>query len=498
MRIYSSTEGLYERSMNSMKTRLPVAWRCAVGCARSVFVRSPLLLLAALSAGCSLLTWTAEFSSRTFKMIIPGMDSGPAVDPVAVQEQLLRSADIFLIGLTTSAEQLRRDGAPISQAELQTLKISYTTTILALVTGPNALTNLLDMIGFITRNRLMAEGYWLPEVYGESARPFLDICREAETQLWQLTTPLLTAAQQEELRQTLHTLHQQDRDRQTLLPTQALSFVTEGAKISQKQRSAPASVFSLFRLDPLSGLDPATRELAETRLFAQRALFIAQRMPDLMRWEMELFTLKTAEMPQLQQLLTNSTQLAAAADRFSQVAAQLPRLAEDGARATARSPERARGRAQFTRQRSPANAGDGRPDGRLYELDVENISRGPGAVQLGPTRAECRALPDPRVYRRSRADSCHGHRAGGLAPSAGWVGGIATPRTGIVSVQCLDTACPNQREGSSRLRISEGLGAGRARLWCGARYGPDLPCVECAAVEMAHEGVSVNTFATHR
>ena len=36
--------------------------------------------------------------------------------------------------------------------------------------------------------------------------------------------------------------------------------------------------------------------------------------------------LQTAEMPQLQQLLTNSTQLATAADRFSQVAAQLPAL----------------------------------------------------------------------------------------------------------------------------------------------------------------------------
>ena len=45
-----------------------------------------------------------------------------------------------------------------------------------------------------------------------------------------------------------------------------------------------------------------------------------------MRWEMELFTLKTAEMPQLQQVVTNSTRLAAAADRFSQVAAQLPTM----------------------------------------------------------------------------------------------------------------------------------------------------------------------------
>jgi hypothetical protein len=309
-----------------MKTLFRLAlWR-AVGCARSVRVRSPiLLLLAALSTGCSLLKWNAELTSRTFKTMI-GMDSGTSVDPVDLQEQLLRSADIFLVGVTTSAEKLRRDGAPISQVDLQTLKISYTTTILALATGPNVIANLLDMVVLITRSRMMVEAYWLPEVYGESARPLLETCRETETQLWQIATPLLTAAQQEELRQTIQTLHQQDRNSQTLLPTQALNFVTGVAKVSQKKRSEPSSVFSLLMLDPLSGLDPATRELAETRLFAERALFIAQRMPNLLRWEMELFTVKTAEMPQLQQLLTNSTQLAAAVDRFSQVAAQLPTL----------------------------------------------------------------------------------------------------------------------------------------------------------------------------
>jgi hypothetical protein len=209
---------------------------------------------------------------------------------------------------------------------VQTLKISYATTILALVTGPNALTNLLDLIVLITRSRMMVEAYWLPEVYGETARPFLDTCRETETQLWQVATSFLTAAQQEELRQTIHTLHQQDRNSRTLLPAQVLNFVTEGAKVSYKRRSEPSSVFSLLMLDPLSGLDPATRELAETRLFGERVLFIAHWMPNLLRWEMELFTLKTVELPQLQQVLTASTQLAAAADRFSLVAAQLPAL----------------------------------------------------------------------------------------------------------------------------------------------------------------------------
>jgi hypothetical protein len=172
----------------------------------------------------------------------------------------------------------------------------------------------------------MVEAYWLPKVYGESARPLLDTCRELETQLWQLVTPLLTTAQQGELRETIDTLHQQDREARTLLLAQASNFVADVAKLSQRKRSEPASVFSLLMLDPLSGLDPATRELAETRLFAERALFIARRMPTLLRWEMELFTVKTADLPQVQQLLTHSAQLATAAERFSQVAAQLPTM----------------------------------------------------------------------------------------------------------------------------------------------------------------------------
>jgi hypothetical protein len=293
---------------------------------RGAYLFSFLLFISMLSSGCSWLRWNAALPSRTFQTILAGTEGDVSLDPVELQEKLLRSSDIFLAGLTTSAEKLRRNGVPISQIELQTLNISSTTTVLTLATGPNVMTNLLDMVVVITRGRMMVEGYWLPKVYGESARPFLETCQEMEVQLWQMVTPILTAAQQEELRQTIHALHQQDRELQPLLPSQALNFVTDVAKLSQRKRSEPTSVFSLLMLDPLSGLDPATRELAETRLFAERALFIVRRMPTLLRWEMELFTVKAADLPQIQQLLTHSAQLATAAERFSQVAAQVPTM----------------------------------------------------------------------------------------------------------------------------------------------------------------------------
>ena len=83
-------------------------------------------------------------------------------------------------------------------------------------------------------------------------------------------------------------------------------------------------MFSLLQVDPLSGLDPAVREIAQTRLFAERALFVTQKMPMLLRWQTELLSVNAVEMPAVQQLVTNSTQIAASVERFARVAEQLP------------------------------------------------------------------------------------------------------------------------------------------------------------------------------
>jgi hypothetical protein len=49
-------------------------------------------------------------------------------------------------------------------------------------------------------------------------------------------------------------------------------------------------------------------------------------MPTLIRWETELLVIQTAEMPQMEKLLANTTQLSESADRFSQTTERLPGL----------------------------------------------------------------------------------------------------------------------------------------------------------------------------
>ncbi len=88
----------------------------------------------------------------------------------------------------------------------------------------------------------------------------------------------------------------------------------------------PSSVFALLDINPLARLDPATRELAETRLFAERALFIGQRMPELIQWQMELFALRATTTPEVKEVIAGTTLIAAASDRLSKTVEQVPGL----------------------------------------------------------------------------------------------------------------------------------------------------------------------------
>ncbi len=80
-------------------------------------------------------------------------------------------------------------------AELLKWKLLLGTETCSIASGPNAVANLLDMTIFVTVTRRGLEEYWQPKVFGESALPMLDTCRNAETNIWQFTGQVLTPAQ---------------------------------------------------------------------------------------------------------------------------------------------------------------------------------------------------------------------------------------------------------------------------------------------------------------
>lgn len=286
--------------------------------------------LAALAAvvicgGCGLAHKATQVPVEAARAIVPVKPAPAKPAPVEIEENLLRFADEFSWRMTVGADQLRRAAHAADPAEALRWKITIGTEINSIVSGPNSVANLLDMTVFVTVLRTSLEEYWQPKVFGDSMTPMLVSSRAAETNIWRLAGKLLTPAQSEELREAIAAWCRENPLAENVLAARAVGFTMQIAPTKTESSAKTDSVFNLLKLDPLASLDPATREIAETRLFAERALHVTHRMPMLLRWQAELLAFNAMEIPTVKQLVTNSTQITASIDRVARVTEQLPK-----------------------------------------------------------------------------------------------------------------------------------------------------------------------------
>lgn len=279
--------------------------------------------------GCSLVQSTVDLPFRAVKAVLPGGAETEPVDPIDLQEDMLRFADNFVVSTSKAAESLQRDGKPIERSELLTLKVALASDVYGLATGSNALANMVGLTVLASGARWRVQDYWLPKVYGVSAELMLRTLEAREQDIWAIARRVLKAEMLAELHVAVDRWRQSAKNPNGELEAFASnSLVNEVTKKINmaKETSTPSSVFALLDIDPLAGLDPATRELTETRLFAERALFIGQRMPQLIEWQMELLAMRATTTPQVTGLIDSTAKMAVAGDRISQTAEKLPNL----------------------------------------------------------------------------------------------------------------------------------------------------------------------------
>ncbi|MBS1214386.1 MAG: hypothetical protein H6R26_3003, partial [Proteobacteria bacterium] len=285
-------------------------------------------LLAAFGSGCTLARKTMEAPINGIQSLFSWGESKPIIGPVELQEELLRFSDNLTSTTVRAAMKLEKEGKPIPRRDLLTVWIAVATDVLATATGSNSLGNLVDMIVLTSAARMRIEEYWMPKVYGESARPMLEAYRNSEKEIWRLAEKAFTPSQRQELRNAIERWREEAKEQVTAPSAFAgsalVSKITESGR--KESGSVATSVFTLLDIDPLAGLDPATRELAQTRLLAERAMFIGQRMPQIIQWHAELLAIRTAELPQVEQAISSTTQFAAAGDRVGRLAEELPGL----------------------------------------------------------------------------------------------------------------------------------------------------------------------------
>ena len=227
-----------------------------------------------------------------------------------LQLEVMRFADEY-VGRTREAVTKFQSGvkSPDDRLALQNWKVQQASSAYTIASGANPVSNALDMVVLATLSRMVIDDSWARDGYGAAVRNVQETYRTLETEAWQLVKGVLNEEQIASLHQTITQWRAKNPN------VRAVSYIhfrdfARAAGPSDQSTAGTGSLLSFVGIDPLSNLDPAVQELAQTRQLAERAIYYMQRAPDLLDMQVERLTYQVAVMPETRSLL-------ASADRIS-------------------------------------------------------------------------------------------------------------------------------------------------------------------------------------
>ncbi len=146
-----------------------------------------------------------------------------------------------------------------------------------------------------------------------------------ELNAWGYASVLLSEAQINELRDSIQAWHRENPLLRAVpfIHLEDFAFATSATR---RGSNSSSSIFSFLGIDPLSNLDPAVRELAQSRQLAERAVYYGQRAPKLISMEAQRLAFEMAVTPESVRMLDSFERIGGAAQTTSELAADLPQL----------------------------------------------------------------------------------------------------------------------------------------------------------------------------
>lgn len=243
-----------------------------------------------------------------------------------LQLNVMRFADEYTARIADQvvAFQLATN-SPTDRLVAQSWLVSQATAAFTIASGPNPELNAIDMLVFVTLSRMVIEDRWARERYPAQAEGLLAAHVAMEERIWSFASELLTPQQTNELRTSLETWHR-DNPLQRAVPFIHLEDFAFATRNTRTGTVSTSSIFSFIGIDPLSNLDPAVRELAQSRQLAERAVFYGQRTPKLLSMQVQQLVFELAVMPESVGLLQDIGRFSTAAQQTGSLAANLPEL----------------------------------------------------------------------------------------------------------------------------------------------------------------------------
>jgi len=223
-----------------------------------------------------------------------------------LQLKVMRFADEYVGRTNEVLNKFKSESVtPEERLTVQNWKLQQATSAYIVASGPNSLANALDMVVLASLSRMVLDDAWVAERWGARAIPVQETYRALEASAYGMVEDLLTASQMARLREVLIQWRAQNPNVRAVAYIHFRDFAKSVGAPKPGEEGTAGNLFAVLNLDPFSSLDPAIREITQTRQLAERAIYYVQRAPELIDMQVERLTDQLAVMPETKTLLAD-------------------------------------------------------------------------------------------------------------------------------------------------------------------------------------------------
>jgi hypothetical protein len=194
-----------------------------------------------------------------------------------LQEDVQRVASVLMDRVAEVVYPLvdEEDHAPLHREALMRRALGYSASALDIAVGPAPELNTLDMLVFTVLCRDALERHWIPQRLGSNGQPFVSAFRHAEDDLWEISAKFLSTKEQDDVRELIATWQTEHAGQFRVENVRFLEFSAHAGQIANERAAKSRGLLGHVR--------SATAAADQALLISERAFFLAQHMPFLMR-----------------------------------------------------------------------------------------------------------------------------------------------------------------------------------------------------------------------
>jgi len=235
---------------------------------------------------------------------------------IELQSELMSYADRFASILAQSFEDFDALGpSPESRRFVLDDMVHAISSAFTTAAEPNPQTALLDMVTIATLGRMIYEDN-IRRRYGQPIDAMAKGFGELEKDIWQIAAKILSIEQQHEVRGLIVDWRKQNPDKVIYNYFRFSDFAADRRKSTLVKKDQTGGLFK--------SVQQATQQVEETRMLAERGMYLATRLPLLTGAFSEVWMTQLLVNPDAKKTLQDLHQFSDSSQRLAAVAEQMP------------------------------------------------------------------------------------------------------------------------------------------------------------------------------